>query len=95
MPTQTNNIFKQTAAEGTVTYYVKDSNDCVETIDVTVTDPTPLVVTNIARVQMLCGGGNLPTMARITVTATGGTGALEYSFDNGNTFTIDNAEPLG
>lgn len=97
LTTQTNNIFSQTAAEGTVTYYVKDSNDCVETIDVTVTNPTPLVITNIDRVQMLCGGGNLPTDATITVTATGGAGGFEYSFDNGahysgnNVFTTTNA----
>ncbi|CAM3599026.1 T9SS type B sorting domain-containing protein [Flavobacterium chungbukense] len=90
LPTQTNNIFTQTAAEGTVTYYVKDSNDCVETIDVIVTDPTPLVVTSIDRIQMLCGGGNLPTTARITVNATGGAGGFEYSFDNGSTFRADN-----
>ncbi|WJS95724.1 T9SS type B sorting domain-containing protein [Flavobacterium johnsoniae] len=90
LATQTNNIFTQTAAEGTVTYYVKDSNDCVETIDVIVTDPTPLVVTSIDRIQMLCGGGNLPTTARITVNATGGAGGFEYSFNNGGTFRADN-----
>ena len=90
LTTQTNNIFTQTAAEGIVTYYVKDSNDCVETIDVTVTDPTPLVVTSIALTQMLCGGGNLPTEAKITVNATGGAGGFEYSFDNGTSFRNDN-----
>ncbi len=30
------NVFSQTALEGTVTYYVKDSNDCEFTVDATV-----------------------------------------------------------
>ncbi|WP_432222644.1 T9SS type B sorting domain-containing protein [Flavobacterium sp. TMP13] len=86
----TTNIFSQTALEGTVTYYVRDSKGCEETIDVLVTDPTPITVSNIATVQMLCGGGNLPTDATITVTAAGGTGTLEYSFDNGAHYSTNN-----
>ncbi|WP_223151063.1 T9SS type B sorting domain-containing protein [Flavobacterium sp. GP15] len=86
----TTNIFSQTALEGTVAYYVRDSKGCEETIDVLVTDPTPITVSNIATVQMLCGGGNLPTDATITVTAAGGTGTLEYSFDNGAHYSTNN-----
>jgi len=90
LPTETANIFSQTAAEGTVTYYVKDSKGCVKTIDVTVTDPTPVTITLVDVDQMLCGGGNTPTDAKITVTATGGAGNYEYSFDNGLNFSPDN-----
>ncbi|WP_347051349.1 T9SS type B sorting domain-containing protein [Flavobacterium olei] len=89
LPTETANIFSQTAAEGTVTYYVKDSKGCVKTIDVTVTDPTPVTITLVDVDQMLCGGGNTPTDAKITVTATGGAGNYEYSFDNGLNFSPD------
>ena len=39
---------------------------------------------------MLCGGGNLPTNAKITVTAAGGTTDYEYSFDGGANYSQNN-----
>ncbi|KVV13503.1 T9SS type B sorting domain-containing protein [Flavobacterium sp. TAB 87] len=90
LPTETNNEFNQTAAEGEVTYYIKDANDCVETIKVTVTDPTPIATLTIVVDQMRCGGGNDPIEATITVTTSGGTNDFLYSFDNGGSYSSNN-----
>ena len=84
----TTNIFSQAA--GTVTYYVKDENECEYPVNATITDPIPVTISSIATVQMLCGGGNLPTNATITVTAAGGTTDYEYSFDGGAHYTPNN-----
>ncbi|MBP4141133.1 T9SS type B sorting domain-containing protein [Flavobacterium sp. P4023] len=90
LPTETNNEFNQTVAEGEVTYYIKDANDCVETIKVTVTDPTPIAIPTIVVDQMRCGGGNDPIDATITVTTSGGTNNFVYSFDNGFSYSSNN-----
>ncbi|CAI2765993.1 T9SS type B sorting domain-containing protein [Flavobacterium collinsii] len=88
LPTETSNKFVQTAAEGTVTYYIKDSKGCIETINATVTDPTPVSFVSVVVDQMLCGLGNTPNEAKITVTASGGAGGYEYSFDNGANYSV-------
>lgn len=85
------NIFTQTALEGTVTYYVKDSNDCEFTVDATVVDPIALGVPTIAVTPLTCGTGNVPNGATITVTASGGAGGYEYSFDNGASYSSSNS----
>ena len=86
----TNNIFIQTALEGAVTYYVRDSKNCEQTIIATLTDPAPIVISTIDVVQLKCAAGNSTKEATITVNATGGTGTLEYSFDNGVNYSLDN-----
>lgn len=83
------NVFSQTAAEGAVDYYVRDSKNCEQTIPATLTDPAPIVISNIAVDPLTCGAGNSAQEATITVTAAGGTGALEYSFDNGANYSSD------
>nr|WP_315141126.1 T9SS type B sorting domain-containing protein [uncultured Flavobacterium sp.] len=85
------NIFSQTALEGAVTYYVKDTNDCEFTVVATVVDPTPLGVPTIAVTPLTCGTGNVPNGATITVTASGGAGGYEYSFDNGTSYSSSNS----
>ena len=90
LPTETINVFSQTAAEGAVIYYVKDANDCIETISVTVTDPTPIAIPTIVVNQMMCGGGNVPNDATVTVTTSGGTNDFVYSFDNGVSYSSNN-----
>ncbi|UUW10071.1 T9SS type B sorting domain-containing protein [Flavobacterium plurextorum] len=85
--TETINKFVQTAAELTVTYYVRDSKGCVEEIKATVVDPPVITIASVVTNQLTCGSGNSPNEATITVTATGGTGTLQYSFDNGIKFS--------
>ena len=84
------NIFTQTALEGTITYYVKDTNDCEFTVDATVVDPVALGVPTIAVTPLTCGTGNIPNGATITVTASGGAGGYDYSFDNGTSYSSSN-----
>lgn len=90
LPTETINVFSQKAADGAVLYYVKDANNCIETISVTVTDPTPIAIPTIVVTQMSCGGGNVPNDATITVTTSGGTNDFLYSFDNGFSYSSNN-----
>lgn len=57
-----------TQAAGTTSYTVTDANGCTETISVTLTEPTPLVLSSTAG-NILCNGGT----ASVVISATGGT----------------------
>lgn len=71
-------------APGTYTLYVKDINNCIKTLPVTVLDlPGPAVTA--ASSPASCGLSD----GTITATATSGTGALQYSI-NGVTFQTSN-----
>lgn len=85
--TETINKFTQTALEGIVTYYVRDSKGCVEEIKATVVDPPVITINSVVINQLTCGSGNNPNEATITVNASGGTGTLQYSFDDGDNFS--------
>ena len=76
---------------GNYNVLVKDGNNCVTaftTNPIAVTEPAAIVVTNVAVVNNLCAGAH---NASITITATGGTGALEYTINNGVTWTSSNS----
>lgn len=80
---QAGNVFNGVAAN-TYTLTVKDANGCIKTIPVTVLNlggPVPAVSSSPASCGLADG--------TITVTATGGTGALTYSI-NGTTFQASN-----
>ncbi|MBL7815632.1 MAG: T9SS type A sorting domain-containing protein, partial [Saprospiraceae bacterium] len=63
---------------------VKDANNCETTASsVTVGQPTALSLMT-SKTDVSCNGGSNGT---ITVTASGGTGALQFSKDNGATYT--------
>ena len=64
---------------GTTTYTVTDANGCSETIDVTLTEPTPVVASSPGG-QVECNGGTVD----IVVTASGGTGP----YTGTGTFTV-------
>jgi large repetitive protein len=79
---QTNNVFNG-VAPGSYTIRVRNSNgSCVQTYStaVVVTQPTTPTVTNSTATAATCG----QTDGSISITATGGTGPLEYSRDNIN-----------
>lgn len=79
---QTSNLFVNLAPN---TYYlvVTDSNSCISnTQNSTVTEPNAISFTT-SQVNVKCFGGNTGS---ITVSASGGTGTLQYSKDNGTTW---------
>ena len=67
---------------------VRDANGCTITSQFTITEPTPVVITAAPTVDVNCNGAN---NGSVSITANGGTGALEYSIDNGSTFQSSNA----
>ncbi|MEI6816764.1 MAG: PKD domain-containing protein [Bacteroidota bacterium] len=56
---------------------VTDANGCTVTSNVTITQPTPVVVTIVSQVNELCFGGN---NASITSTTSGGTGIIALTW---------------
>ncbi|GAB5526042.1 MAG: hypothetical protein Roseis2KO_39140 [Roseivirga sp.] len=66
---------------GTYAITVKDINDCTVTANATVSEPDAIVISNTTVVPPLCNGDS---NVEITVTASGGTGTLEYSLDGTN-----------
>lgn len=78
---QGSGVFEGLAA-GSHVVTVTDNNGCTADITVTVSEPNEIVI-DAASQPVLCNGD---ASGSIEVTATGGTGALEYSVDGGNTF---------
>lgn len=81
---QDSNVFEN-LPKGTYSVYVKDSNGCVVSksyIDINPISPLTVQATATA---ISC---NMPGI--ITVTASGGSGSYQYSFNNGQTFTNSN-----
>jgi len=72
---------------GTYDIYVKDANGCnVTGSTVQITEPTAITA-SVASTNVTCNGLRNGT---ITVTASGGTGSLVYSHDNGLNFRTSN-----
>jgi large repetitive protein len=67
-------------APGSHTITVKDDNDCEETIDVTINEPAVLALNATTVNHVSCNGAD---DGSVTVTATGGTPAYEYSLNGG------------
>src|SRR5690606_35686971 len=70
----TDNAFND-LTPGDYTAYVQHTNGCTQTVDFTIDDLEPVAAT-AAVVDVLCFGN---ATGEIEVTATGGTGALEYA----------------
>jgi len=70
-------------AAGTYSVDVHDANNCLASSQtITVSEPTAITF-SVTQTNVSCHGGSTGSF---TVTATGGTGAKQYSDDNGNTF---------
>ncbi|MFV8351189.1 T9SS type A sorting domain-containing protein, partial [Flavobacterium sp. GT2P42] len=67
---------------GTYTWSVKDANGCIKTGTVTITIPVDITASAVANNPLCFGAAN----TGFTITATGGTGALMYSSNNGATY---------
>lgn len=76
---QSSNVFNGLSANN-YTLNVVDGNGCSQSTTVNVTAPTAISVSLVADSLTCANAGN----GRITVTATGGTGALQYSLDGTN-----------
>ena len=79
---QSTNLF--TVSEGTLSVTVKDANGCRGSNNTTITQPTAIIA-SLSSGLIACNGGN----ALLTAQATGGSGAFEYSLNNG-TFQTSN-----
>ena len=89
---QSSNVFTGLGA-GTYQVVVRDANLCTSAATpVTITAPVAVVITDA--VKTLHNGADLSCSTSadgiITVTATGGTGALEYSSNNGGAYQASN-----
>lgn len=83
---QSSNVFANLGV-GTYTIQANDDNNCLETETITLSNGSAPVIDAIATVDASCGASD----GSLTITASGGSGALEYSIDNGVTFVSGNA----
>ncbi|MBU3678816.1 MAG: hypothetical protein FGM32_04315, partial [Candidatus Kapabacteria bacterium] len=89
---QTSNVFTGLSA-GTYGIKVKDANNCVASTNVTISEPTVVTLSSASTnksnngYDVSCFGNN---DGSITVTASGGTGTLQYSKDNGSNYQLSN-----
>ena len=83
---QSSGIFTGLSA-GTYVITVKDANDCIEKVNVTITQPSsPLSAVLSAQTNITCYGNN---NGSLTIAATNGTAPYTYSID-GSTFQVSN-----
>ena len=71
-----------TLAAGTYSLVIKDAGNCTATGTAIITEPTA-IVPSVTNSVVTCNGG---ADGGLTITATGGTGAYQFSNDNGVTF---------
>ncbi|WP_211297023.1 SprB repeat-containing protein, partial [Flavobacterium granuli] len=76
-----------TILAGTYHWEVKNSKGCIATGSVVLVEPPPIVVSSATAVNPKCNAG---TDGSISIIATGGTGSLMYSKDNGLTYQASN-----
>ena len=72
---------------GVYEVYVSDVNGCSDTATITITEPTPLVLTLNQTAQILCYGD---CSATVSASASGGTAPYTYSWPGGLTGVVQN-----
>ena len=77
--------------EDTYTIHVRDANNCVSTQTQILTAPTAPVVDNITPTNASCGQNT----GSISISASGGTGDLEYSINGTDYFSTPDFDMLG
>ncbi|KAF2518380.1 hypothetical protein EYY60_00155, partial [Flavobacterium zhairuonense] len=85
---QDSNIFSGLLAGTDYTVEVRDAKGCISAaVPVTVGTPVALTASSSITTALVCTAGNAPSKAVVTVTAAGGTGAYQYSYDNGANYS--------
>jgi uncharacterized protein (DUF2141 family) len=82
--TATNPFVFNGLTAATYSLKIRDFNGCEASLSKMVGQPTPLSISMTSKTDATCNGG---TNGTITVTASGGTGQLSFSKDNGMTYT--------
>jgi len=85
-PYQASNTFNNLAASN-YNVVVVDANGCTQTINAQVNNSSAPVINTTNATSLLCNGDN---NASITISASGGTGTLQFSINNGATFQSGN-----
>ncbi len=85
-PYQASNTFNNLAALN-YNVVVIDANGCTQTLNAQVNNSSAPVINTANATTLLCNGDN---NAAITINASGGTGVLQYSINNGTTFQSGN-----
>lgn len=70
-------------SSGVHTVVVTDANGCASTGSITVLEPNELLITNVNVTNASCGSAD----GSLNISAAGGTGAYQYSSDNGMNFS--------
>ena len=70
---------------GNYTLVVTDHNGASIRQTFTITQPNPILISNISTTNILCYGS---ATGSVSITASGGTGALNYSIDNGSNYQL-------
>lgn len=86
---QNSGLFTGLAA-GTYTFTARDGNLCTTSIKVTVNDQGGPTLTVVSTTNVSCYGGN---DGSIVLSATGGTGTLQYSIDGGTSYQTTTSYP--
>ncbi|NQY66412.1 MAG: SprB repeat-containing protein, partial [Flavobacteriales bacterium] len=76
--------------DGSYSVVVEDATGCQKSTNVILTEPTAVTITNVSAISPNCNNG---TNGSISITASGGTGSLSYSIDNGVTFQASSSFP--
>jgi len=76
---------------GTYTVTITDTNNCIKTIPVLITQPNPITTTISSKINVDCFGNS---SGSATVSANGGTGILTYSWDTNPVQTLATATGL-
>ncbi len=82
---QSSPIFNRLAA-GEYNVTVKDAVGCIGNVTITITEPNAILVTT-STVDVLCSGS---LTGSVSMLVGGGSGTLNYSIDDGNTFQLSN-----
>ena len=70
-------------------YSVQDALGCTVTSSVILFQPTELIIDTPTITELTCGPGNVGQDAKVVLSAHGGTGTYEYSFNNSDFTTED------
>lgn len=73
---------------GNYTVYVRDANNCTVAIPVSVNNLNGPVISGILKTDLDCNGDN---DGSIVINASGGSGTLQYSINNGSSFSASNS----